>query len=282
MFSTRSETSWVFATVLVIALLVLSMSLLDAAPIGPLGGHIGGPTTLAATNDRDAVVVTAVGEADLIGDELVLRTLVTEESDVAADALDAFVDARRRAIAAFTATGIEGLEIRGLGMRITYNAPVEEQNNRGVMMMGMEMDIFEGVRCSEDLEIAVSGLAGRSDDDWRTLVASLVDAALDAGVVLPEGEMNPQLALMMRLYGGEVPESIELASVGGGRAAAEQGAFAGAMREARRRAQAIASETGRSLGEVRRVETLEVAADSAVLTYGGRVRVELRVEFVLE
>lgn len=241
------------------------------------------PPSSAAHQEVPSIVVEGVGRAPITGaSTLHLRARVEATTEIAAETLADFLEARRRATEAFEGLGLEGLQVLGRGLGVEHHAPMEAGNEMGMVMMGMDAGGFEGVRYSEELDVLVPGFGALDDEARRELLGRALDVGLDAGVTFISSQSNPQLAILARIYGGsEEAAGAPMASLTHDDRGPEDAALAAALDEAHARARSIADHTGREVGDVRRVEVVSISSELAALTSGGQVHASVKVTYEL-
>ena len=217
-------------------------------------------TTAAA--QQEGITVSATGEATVQPDLLVFEGKLTESAELAEDAVVAFHDSRRRALAALEALDIEGLDIQ----------PGAIQLSRGGDMAGGMAGMIIGpggggeqlppgqIAISQNVSIKIAGIDAMDPDDLIDLILAVGSAAKEAGVGI--GEMTQEDMMMMQM--GQGGGSAEMATLRvSDPAAAQEEAAASAIQQARAKAQRLATLAGVELGRVTAIVELADTADES-------------------
>ena len=213
-----------------------------------------GPGSSSQPLAEGGITVDGLGEVEQRPERLVVRVRVSGKAEVAAEAHQAWIQARARAQAAYEGAGIQGLSIHPQGPTIDYSVGTgDDMAMQGFVIPGQQQDIESNVRYSEQLELVIDGLGELDDLERGELVARVLDTALDAGL-----ELGPTEKAVNPFVFNPIPEasdeedglvSWEASDVFG----VEQAAYSAALVDARRRAQELAALAGVALGGVRSV-----------------------------
>ena len=228
-----------------------------------------GPGSSGHPPAEGGITVDGVGEVELRPEQLVVRVWISGKAEVAAEAHQAWIQARARAQAAYEGAGIDGLTIRPQGPTIEYSAGMgDDMAMQGFVIPGQQQDMESNVNYREQLELVVEGVGELDDFERGELVGRVLDTALDAGLELGSAgsDINPFVFNPVSTSSSEEAGLVswEASDAFG----VEQAACAAALEDARRRAQGLAALAGVGLGRVRsmRVTSLETfwATASAV------------------
>ena len=204
-----------------------------------------GTATSAPEDTPDTITVSASGDSSTAVTRFELRAKVAETGELAADALDAFRNARKRTAEGFGALGVEGLTVEGEGVSLSYGPP--ESQMMGMMMMGGDAP-ENVVTCQET--ILVSFPAGDVAEQ-AARIADVIDAALDLELQIGEDANMAQARMYGWVNHDEEPETMLTAIVDetpeGAQADAARRA---ALAEATRVATQVAEQAGRAVGDV--------------------------------
>ena len=182
--------------------------------------------------------VQGIATVPLSPTTLELSVVVQSKAEIAADALAAFQEARRRAVEAFEELGVEGLTVRGGGSQVHYGKPLGEQEgvNPG-RHVAPGVEVLEGTRFWEILTVEVTGIRELDEGGRGAVVASLLDVAADQGVGILGANANPWgNQPPVYSYGGEIPVRYRCDD----REALEEEVVSLALADAQRRAEEIA------------------------------------------
>jgi len=205
---------------------------------------------------RGRITARGVGRATARAARLELAAVVRAEGDLAADALSELAEARRRARAAFAASGFEGLEVESTGAVVEVVSRSDALGRRAA---------WRGPRVRARDELRVRVAAGEASTE--ELAARLLDCALDAGLSVPERAVE----------GGSPSSSVRVLPADP--EALEREAIAAAARDARRRAARVA---GSQLGAPASAAELELRAGSEAPGAAPALIVHLSVAFGAE
>lgn len=226
--------------------------------------------------------VNAEGAAQARPSHVDVLGRLKSSSEVASEALAGLRDLHRRVAEELGAAGIPGLELQGRGASLTYTKPASaDQLNGGNGMVWINGRMTEpeqpaaGIEYIEELRMRLSGLDQVAVEVAEERLAALLDAALDAGVILGPAvdpmnrSFNATNAPALLLYGIENPEELE-----------EQ-AFADALESARTRGESLARLSGKELGGVRDIQVTKVERRWVRAGGGYDCRVTMSVTFEL-
>lgn len=205
---------------------------------------------------QEGLRVSGRGEVEIRPERLVVRVWLEGKSEVAADAQEAWLQARARAGAAFEAAGIEGLTVAPQGPSIEYSPGMgDDMAMRGFIIAGQQQEVESKVSYREQLQLVVEGVGDLDAAGRGALVARVLDTALDAGLELEQSNSMPNNVFYMSGSNTSASEpqglvSWEVSEVG----ALEEAAAAAALEDARRRAQALAELAGVALGSVQSLD----------------------------
>jgi len=221
------------------------------------GAVLAGQTAQA---QQQGITVTATGEAQVQPDVLVFEGMLTESAEQAGDAVVAFRDSRRRALASIEALEIEGLTIHPGAIKLS----------RGGDMAGMGGMIMPGgggeqlppgqVAIGQDVSIQIAGVDAMEPDALIDLILKVSSAAKEAGIGI--GEMTQEDMLMMQM--GQGGGSADMATLRVSDAdAAQQEAAGNAIEVARAKAQRLADLAGVELGPVTAIVEIADTGDES-------------------
>jgi uncharacterized protein YggE len=150
-----------------------------------------GELLVAAEPPRGKITVNGTGTTDVKPDVAEIRTFVTANATMAADAIRKFRDNRRRAFEVLHKLGIKDLVVEGRGPIITSAAANNNQQAGGVFfnfnVNGAAAQVNQqalGMNCNESLVIRMSQIDRLKDEDAINSVVRVLDACKDAGMTV--------------------------------------------------------------------------------------------------
>lgn len=200
------------------------------------------PSTLA---EDQTISVVAVGEAEVRPDTIVLNGSISESNEKMKDAVTAFRDTRRRAMASIDAMKIENMTVKASAMSIDLSG--------GPVAAGPFGDVAEAapagaLTLSQSVTLTVTGLDKMQENDALELVIKIITGVKEAGIEM--GGMSQQDMMMMQMgmggMGGASPLQFKISNP----QAAQKQATRNAMQKARENAQFLAELSGGKLGPV--------------------------------
>lgn len=264
-------------------LLALTLTLAWAWAHGGARAHAGlSPAPIEAPTLAGSLRVTAEGQALARPSHVDVLGRLKSSSEVAVEALEGLRDLHRRTAEELGTLGLPGLEIQGQGSSLTYTKPASADSlNGGNGMVWINGRMTEpeqpaaGIEYIEELRLRLTELEELSPETVQDRLATLLDAALDAGVILGPApdpmnrSYNQGNAPSLILYGIGSPEELE------------EAAFADALATARTRGESLARLSGKVLGEVRDIQVTKVERHWIRTGGGYDCRVTMSVSFEL-
>lgn len=193
------------------------------------------------------ITVTAVGEVKVKPDVIVLTGEISESSEKMKDAVTAFNDTRRRAMASIKETGIANLSVSASALSVSLSG-------------GPQMDPFGGEQAvgapagalviSQSVSLTVSGVDKMDEQAVIDLTVQLIKTAKDAGVEMSANSM--QNIMMMQMGMGDAGGSSAVYKISDPDAA-YKAATKAAVEKARADAAYLAELAGGKLGPVVRI-----------------------------
>lgn len=221
-----------------VAMLSFAASVFAQAPAAPAGG--------------EGISVSGVAEAKGKPTLVEIGTTVAGDSELAADAIVKYRDARRRAVEALQGLKIEGMRIEPGGFAVNQgidNGPV----NQAAMQGGTPPMAKSRVIVGEQLKLVLTNLDKQKDDEVMETVLRVLDAARDAGLQvgppLPKQNYNPRMMFYGTNEPSASPANLLTFKLPDADALREQ-AYKAAMADARKKAERLATLAGVSLGKV--------------------------------
>jgi uncharacterized protein YggE len=183
-----------------------------------------GLTAARAADEGDRITVTASGTASVKPDVAEVRATVSGSAAMAADALRKFQDNRRRAIEAIKKLKLESLTVEGGGVSMSS---ANANGNRMAMVFGGNQNAATPghVTLTEKLVLRLSSIDRLKEGEPAKAVATVIDAAKDAGLTIGGAGMQADL---VRFRSTKLEE-------------ARQTAVENAMQSARRKAETLAN-----------------------------------------
>jgi uncharacterized protein YggE len=205
------------------------------------------PSLCRADETPNGITVTGVGTVKVRPSVAEIRSSVSGDGELAADANVKYLDARKKAIASIDAMKNPDLSVEPQG-------PLVEQATDPATQMriaqGMSSDMGkQHLKISEDLKIQLKNIDKLDPAKLVETVVKIVDAGRDAGLQMgPPPAMNYYQMQMQAQNGGngdaivtfELPDKTKV----------EQEAYQKAVEDARAKAQRIADLSGIKLGRV--------------------------------
>jgi uncharacterized protein YggE len=199
-----------------------------------------------ADENSTGITVTGVGTVKVRPSVAEIRSTVTGDGELAADANVKYLDARKKAIASIEAMKNPDLSVEPQG-------PLLEQATDPAAQMriaqGMSSDMGkQHVRISEDLKIQLKNIDKLDPAKLVEMVVKIVDAGRDAGLQMgpPPAANYYQMQMQAQNGGGDAIVTFELPD----KTKVEQEAYQKAVEDARAKAQRIADLSGIKLGKV--------------------------------
>ncbi|MFN3167732.1 MAG: SIMPL domain-containing protein [Phycisphaeraceae bacterium] len=135
-----------------------------------------------ALAEQQTVSVTAVGEFKVRPDTVEITGLISESNEKMKDAVAAFNDTRRRALASINAEGIENLQIEASSLSLSIAGETQQFDPFG---NEVEKPIPKGsLTISQSVTLKVTGLDQMEEAAVVDMVVKLIGAAREAGVDL--------------------------------------------------------------------------------------------------
>lgn len=202
---------------------------------------------LPATAEQ-TITVTAVGEAKVKPDLIVLTGVISESSEKMKDAVTAFRDTRRRAMAAIKEIGIENLSVAASSLSVGLSGgPQANPFGGGEQPGGVPAGQLE---ISQSVTLTVTGVDKMEEQAVIDLTVKLINAAKEAGVDLSSNEMQNMMMMQMGMGGaGGTTASYKISDP----KAAHKAATKDAIDKARADAAYLAELAGGKLGKVVRI-----------------------------
>lgn len=203
---------------------------------------------------EQTITVTAVGQATVKPDQIVLTGQLSESSEKMKDAVTAFRDTRRRAMAAIKEAGVENLIITPSALSISLSG-------------GPQMNRFGGKQpeaapagqlvISQSVELTVNGVDKMDEQALIDLTVKLIKTAKEAGVDLSANKMQN---MMMEMGMGESIGSSAILRVSDPDTV-NKAATKAAVEQARADAAYLAELAGGKLGPVVRISDAVAPGD---------------------
>lgn len=140
--------------------------------------------------NENTVTVVAVGKVSIRPDTLVVNGVISESNEKMKDAVTAFKDTRRRALASMQALEIENLDLTASGLKIDTgggDSPYQELE----FERGGKKKSKDTLTISQSVTLKITGLGELDDQRMLDLAVQVLGAAKEAGVNL--GPTNPML-----------------------------------------------------------------------------------------
>jgi uncharacterized protein YggE len=150
-----------------------------------IAAALAGP--LCAAEPRGKIAADGVGTVSVRPDVAEIRTSVSGNASLAAEAVKKFRDNRRRACELLHKLDLKGLVIDGRGPVISSNAANNGQQNAafifnaGVVQANQQST---GINCVEQLVVRVPSIDRMKDDEVVNAVVKVLDACKDAGMTI--------------------------------------------------------------------------------------------------
>jgi uncharacterized protein YggE len=192
------------------------------------------------------ITVTGVGTVKIRPSVAEIRSTVSGDGELAADANVKYLDARKKAIASIDAMKNPDLSVEPQGPLLEQATDPAAQMR---MAQGMSTDTGkQHVRINEDLKIRLNNIDKLDPAKLVETVVKIVDAGRDAGLQMgPPPAMNYyQMQMQAQNGGGDAIVTFELPD----KTKVEREAYQKAVEDARAKAQRIADLTGIKLGKV--------------------------------
>ena len=234
-------------------LLIVSVALVLAALAAV---SIGAQYPVQAPNTIEGITVSGTGELrakpNLV--EIDLRTSGTAE--LSGDALVKYRDTKRRMIEAFQGLKLKNLGIGERGMTLT--GAMDAAKMQQAMRFGQAPpDDKTQLQISRTLHLTLRDVQDMPDEDLMETLGKLYDVAKDAGSSLAP---SPEAAQIARNYGREVSGAAFMFVLDNITELREK-AYQQAVKDARERAQRLASLTGVKLSGILGVQEIQVSGD---------------------
>lgn len=204
---------------------------------------------------QQTITVSAVGQAMVKPDTLVLTGEFSDANEKMKDAVTGFRDTRRRALAAINELGIENMTVStsALSMQIA-GAP-----QGGGFGGGAPQAVADGALViSQAVTLTVSGIDKMEEAELIDLITKLMAGAKEAGVKSQQA-MTPQAMMMMQMGMGGGSSGAAMFSVSDP-SQAHKAATKDAVEKARADAAYLAELAGGKLGQVVRISDSPAAS----------------------
>lgn len=134
----------------------------------------------SAEAEQQTVSVMAVGEIKVRPDTVQISGLLSESNEKMKDAVTAFNDTRRRALASIKAAGIENLTITTSALSLSVSGDIEEYDRFG---NEIAKPMPKGsLTISQSVTLKITGLDKLEEQAVIDLVVKLIGAARESGV----------------------------------------------------------------------------------------------------
>lgn len=151
-------------------LLTLALLLMTVAAVTP------------ARAEDQTVNVSAMGEIKVRPDTVEISGMLSESNEKMKDAVTAFRDTQRRAIASVQAAGIENLTVKASELSISVSGEMMEYDRFG---NEVEKPLPKGsLTISQSVTLKITGLDKLEEQEVIDLVVKLIGAAREAGIDL--------------------------------------------------------------------------------------------------
>lgn len=204
---------------------------------------------------EQTITVTAFGEAKVKPDVIVLAGEISESSEKMKDAVTAFSDTRRRAMAAIKEVAIENLSVSASSLSVGLSGgPQANPFGGGEQPGGVPAGQLE---ISQSVTLTVSGVDKMEEQAVIDLTVKLIKAAKEAGVNIASDQVKNMMMMQMGM-GGEsgTTASYKVSDP----KAAHKAATKDAVDKARADAAYLAELAGGKLGKVVRISDGPAAA----------------------
>lgn len=147
------------------------------------------------------ITVTAVGEVKVKPDVIVLTGDISESSEKMKDAVTAFNDTRRRAMASIKETGIAGLSVSASALSVSLSGGPQANpfGGGGEQPAGATAG---SLVISQSVSLTVSGIDKMEEQAVIDLTVKLIKAAKDAGVNMSSSDAQNMIMMQMGMGGG--------------------------------------------------------------------------------
>jgi uncharacterized protein YggE len=176
--------------------------MMPARPIWTLAfALLTGCTAWSAFGDEQTVSVMAIGEVEVRPDTVEISGMISESNEKMSDAVAAFNDTRRRALASIKAEGIDNLRVSASSLSLSVTGEMQQYDDFG---NEIEKPLPKGsLTISQTVKLKITGLADLEEQAVIDLVVTLIAAAREAGV-----DLNAMSASdMMRMEWGMGPST---------------------------------------------------------------------------
>lgn len=199
--------------------------------------------TILPAHAEQTITVIAMGEAKIKPDTIVLRGEISESNEKMKDAVTAFKDTRRRAMAGIKETGIGNLSISADALSVSLSGGPQPNPFGGEKPAGAPAGELV---ISQSVSLTVSGVDKMQEQAVIDLTVQLIKAAKDAGVDLSPPATQNMMMMQMGIGGGETSPAFTLSDP----EAAYKAATKDAVDKARADAAYLAELAGGKLGPV--------------------------------
>lgn len=212
--------------------------------------------TVLPIHAEQTITVTSIGQATVKPDQIVLAGQISESSEKMKDAVTAFRDTQRRAMASIKEIGIENLSITSSGLSVCLSS--------GPQMNPFGDDELDATPAGhliirQSIALTVSGIDKLDDQALIDLIVRLISSAKEAGVDLASANAMQNMMMMEMGWGGiEGPAPILKIS---DPEAANKAAAKAAIDKARTDAAYLAELAGGKLGRVIRISDAVTPGD---------------------
>jgi uncharacterized protein YggE len=188
--------------------------------------------------------VSGSGQVKTMPDTVVMLSGVRGEAELAQDAVIKYRDAKRRALESLKALGIENMRVEPMGLSL--GAKYDEQAMNMMRSGETAMKPKPAIVATESLKLTIAPIDGMEPQAVAETMTTLIESVQDAGLSLGSEALNR----MGYGYGyGQGPMPLFIFQLEDPRPFIAK-ARSLAVADARRRAEALAKETGVKLGRV--------------------------------
>ncbi|MGB1124477.1 MAG: SIMPL domain-containing protein [Phycisphaeraceae bacterium] len=199
---------------------------------------------------EQTITVSAIGEAKVRPDTLVLSGTISETNEKMKDAVTGFNDTRRRALAAVKELGIENMEITTSGLSVGIAGAPMGGPFGGVVPGGDQPAAPGALQISQSVSLKVTGVDKMEEQAVIDLVVKLLEGVKEAGVDMNTTDAETMIMAQMGMGGGGGSSAtFKVSDV----AAAQKAATKDAVDKARADAAYLAELAGGKLGPIVRI-----------------------------
>jgi uncharacterized protein YggE len=211
--------------------------------------------TTAMCADQPGITVTGSGSASIMPNEAIMTMKIASKAELAGDAVVKFQDAKRRALKALKAAGIEGVTVKETGISLNRGSTNQQQQMMMAMGGGNAAPAKKEVGLAEKLEIRIAGLDKLDEAARIDRITKTIDAAKDAGLEFDAGNMN-----IYQVQFANADANAAVVFVAQDTDAVYRDARKAAVADAKRKAEELAELSGVSLGAVQGIWEGQTAA----------------------